>query len=131
MACSAKKNDCRALRVFTLAKPLMAGLTYPYDWGFIPSTQAEDGDPLDVLVIHEKQSRMAQSDYQDDRVTGSISPPGLPMIIAPTNVPIPRARSSVVRSKGPCEDASLSCSWTKFSAGIKMFFEFNAEVNRP
>src|SRR5579883_2187444 len=34
------------LKVFTLAKPLMAGLTYPYDWGFIPSTQAEDGDSL-------------------------------------------------------------------------------------
>jgi len=41
------------LRAFTLAKPLMAGLSYPYDWGFIPSTKAEDGDPLDVLVIHE------------------------------------------------------------------------------
>lgn len=44
------------LKVFTLAKPLMAGLTYPYDWGFIPSTEADDGDPLDVLVIHDCKS---------------------------------------------------------------------------
>lgn len=44
------------LKVFTLAKPLMTGLTYPYDWGFIPSTEAEDGDPLDVLVIHDSQT---------------------------------------------------------------------------
>ena len=41
------------LRVFTLSKPLLVGLTYPYDWGFIPSTKAEDGDPADVLIIHD------------------------------------------------------------------------------
>jgi inorganic pyrophosphatase len=44
------------LLAFTLAKPLMAGLVYPYDWGFIPSTKAEDGDPLDVLIIHEAKT---------------------------------------------------------------------------
>jgi inorganic pyrophosphatase len=44
------------LSVFVLAKPLMAGLSYPYDWGFIPSTKAEDGDPLDVLIIHDAQT---------------------------------------------------------------------------
>jgi|SRR5258706_14826103 inorganic pyrophosphatase len=31
----------------------MAGLSYPYDWGFIPSTQADGGDPIDVLMIHD------------------------------------------------------------------------------
>ncbi|WP_249132725.1 MULTISPECIES: inorganic diphosphatase [unclassified Bradyrhizobium] len=44
------------LGVFTLAKPLMAGLSYPYDWGFIPSTKAPDGDPLDVLIIHDAKT---------------------------------------------------------------------------
>jgi inorganic pyrophosphatase len=41
------------LGVFTLAKPLLVGLTYPYDWGFIPSTKADDGDPADVMIVHD------------------------------------------------------------------------------
>ena len=41
------------LQLFTLSKALILGLTYPYDWGFIPSTEGEDGDPIDVLVLHD------------------------------------------------------------------------------
>jgi hypothetical protein len=78
-----------------------------------------------------RQSRMEQADSGDDRLAGMISPPpGLPMVIAPANVPLPRARNSVVRRE-PCQDESLSCSWTRLSAGMKKFFESNAKVDRP
>lgn len=36
---------------FELSKVLPMGTVFPFDFGFIPNTQAEDGDPLDVLVI--------------------------------------------------------------------------------
>ncbi|HEX4460828.1 MAG TPA: inorganic diphosphatase [Polyangia bacterium] len=40
-------------KLFSLSKELVTGLTYPYDWGFIPSTLGEDGDPSDVMLLHD------------------------------------------------------------------------------
>jgi inorganic pyrophosphatase len=39
---------------FELRKVLPSGMTFPYDFGFIPSTKAEDGDPLDALVLMDE-----------------------------------------------------------------------------
>jgi inorganic pyrophosphatase len=42
-----------ALKVFRLSRTLPQGAVFPCDFGSIPSTCAEDGDALDVLVLQE------------------------------------------------------------------------------
>ena len=37
--------------LFKLSGVLPAGASFPYDFGFVPSTLGDDGDPLDVLVL--------------------------------------------------------------------------------
>ena len=39
------------LDVITLSRPLPDGFAYPHDWGFVPGTRAEDGDPLDAIIV--------------------------------------------------------------------------------
>ena len=42
------------LRLFELSKVLPSGMDFPFDYGFIPSTRADDGDPLDVLLLTDE-----------------------------------------------------------------------------
>src|SRR5256885_11695590 len=40
--------------IFELKKVLPSGMAFPYDFGFVPSTKADDGDPVDVLVLMDE-----------------------------------------------------------------------------
>ncbi|MGZ8898294.1 MAG: inorganic diphosphatase [Halobacteriota archaeon] len=41
-----------SLCTFRVKRALPQGLAYPFDWGFIPGTVGDDGDPVDALVLH-------------------------------------------------------------------------------
>jgi hypothetical protein len=86
-----------------------------------------------AAALAEKQRQREEADLLSDRSsTGSLVSPGAPLAITPNNVPLPKAASQAARSRAQrCEDGSLSCSWTKFSAGIKNFFGSYAKVNHP
>src|SRR5437762_14382837 len=40
-----------ALGAIAFDHPLISGLVYPFDCGFVPGTRAADGGPVDVLVL--------------------------------------------------------------------------------
>jgi inorganic pyrophosphatase len=39
------------MQIFRVHKALPLGLTFPFNFGFVPSTKGGDGDPLDVLLL--------------------------------------------------------------------------------
>lgn len=63
-----KKHECKAIietpkggrnkfdfdpdyGAFTIATVLSEGFSFPFDFGFVPSTLADDGDPTDVMLL--------------------------------------------------------------------------------
>ena len=40
--------------IFKLGGALPLGAVFPFDFGYIPSTRAEDGDPVDVLILMDE-----------------------------------------------------------------------------
>jgi inorganic pyrophosphatase len=39
---------------FILSKTLPEGMMFPFNFGFVPQTLADDGDPLDVLILNQE-----------------------------------------------------------------------------
>jgi inorganic pyrophosphatase len=57
-------------KAFRLKALLPDGMSFPLDFGFIPSTLAQDGDPLDVMVIADEP--LAVGAFLDVRLIGVI-----------------------------------------------------------
>ena len=83
-----KKGTCRAIietpkgcrnkfdydpksNLFMLGGLLPEGMMFPFDFGFIPSTLGEDGDPLDILVLMDAPAHVGC--LIDVRLVGIIS----------------------------------------------------------
>ena len=46
------------VQAFTLGGLLPEGLIFPFDFGFVPSTVAGDGDPIDVMVLMDEPAHV-------------------------------------------------------------------------
>jgi inorganic pyrophosphatase len=70
--------------LYRLSMLLAEGLQWPYDYGFIPRTLADDGDPLDILYLGEEPTftgclvsarvvgvvRLKKNGEENDRILG-------------------------------------------------------------
>lgn len=65
-----KFNYDPQIQAFTLGGLLAEGLSFPFDFGFVPSTLAEDGDPVDVMILMDEPAHVGC--VLDVRVIGVI-----------------------------------------------------------
>lgn len=71
-----------------------------------------------LAELARRQIELLQADLE-----GARQPVGPPLVLTPKNAPPSAAKRPVDRSKSPhCEDGSLTCSWSRFSAGVKNTF---------
>lgn len=59
-----------ATRTFFVNKTLPAGMTFPFEFGYIPNTRGEDGDPIDILIL--AGSPHATGTQLDARIIGCL-----------------------------------------------------------
>ena len=52
--CRNKFKFDEAAGLFRLSGVLPAGAVFPFDFGYLPATVGEDGDPLDVLILMDE-----------------------------------------------------------------------------
>jgi inorganic pyrophosphatase len=52
--CRNKYKFDEKTEIFKLSGILPLGASFPFDFGFIPGTRGEDGDPLDVLLLMDE-----------------------------------------------------------------------------
>jgi len=66
--------------LFKLGGALPSGMVFPFDFGYVPSTRAADGDPLDILILMDdpafvgclvpaKLIGVVEADQTEDRKT--------------------------------------------------------------
>ena len=52
--CRNKYKFDTELGIFSLSKVLPQGSVFPFDFGLLPNTKGEDGDPLDLLILMDE-----------------------------------------------------------------------------
>ena len=59
--------------LFYVGGVLPAGAIFPYDFGFVPATLGEDGDPLDIMVLTDDGSQAFAGCLITTRLLGGIN----------------------------------------------------------